>query len=139
MLPLPPHRAAGPHLHPLLLQVDAVRQVLSGDDVRVLVLVEKRFQGLQLVLGEYGAMAACAALDLLESLQLARAALGTPAGSGCRVKQPHGPGEPGVCKERDGQRHGDKGLRHSPGSRQAGTDCIHTCEVEGAQLASWHG
>lgn len=72
--------------------MDAVRQVLSGDDVWVLVLVEKCFQGLQLVLGEYGAMAACPALDLLESLQLARAALGTPAGSGCRVKQPHGPG-----------------------------------------------
>lgn len=34
------------HLYSLLLQVDAVGQVLSGDDIWVLVLVEKGLQGL---------------------------------------------------------------------------------------------
>jgi len=71
-----PHRGAGSHLDPLLLQVNAICQVLAGDDVRVLVLVEQRLQGLQLVLSEYGAMPACPALDLVESLQLTGAPLG---------------------------------------------------------------
>lgn len=95
-----PHRMAGSHLYPLLLQVNAVCQVLTGDDVWILVLMEKRLQGLQLVLGEYGAMPARPALDLVESLQLARVPLGTPTDPDCRVEKPHGPGEPGICKGR---------------------------------------
>ena len=95
-----PHRVAGSHLYPLLLQVNAVCQVFAGDDVRVLVLMEKRLQGLQLVLGEYGAMPARPALDLVESLQLARVPLGTLTDPDCRVEEPHGPGEPGVWKGR---------------------------------------
>lgn len=74
---------AGSHLHPLLLQVNTVCQVLTGDDVWVLVLMEKRLQGLQLVLGEYGAMPARPALDLVESLQLAGVPLGTPTDPDC--------------------------------------------------------
>lgn len=95
-----PPRAVGSHLYPLLLQVNAVCQVLAGDDIWVLVLMEKCLQGLQLILGEYGAMPACPALDLVESLQLARAPLGTLADPDCRVEELHRPGEPGVCRGR---------------------------------------
>lgn len=73
------HQAAGAHLHPLLLQVNAVCQVLASDDVRVLVLMEERLQGLQLVLSEYGAMPARPALDLVEGLHLTLVPLGIPA------------------------------------------------------------
>lgn len=91
---------AGSHLHPLLLQVNAICQVLAGDDVRILVLMEKCLQGLQLLLGEYGAMPARPALDLVESLQLAGVPLGTLTDPDCGVEEPHGPGEPGVCRGR---------------------------------------
>lgn len=80
--------------------MDAVRQVLAGDDVWVLVLMEKRLQGLQLVLGEDGAVPARPALELMESLQLARVHLGTIADHDGRMEESHGPGEPGVCKGR---------------------------------------
>lgn len=80
--------------------MDAVRQVLPGDDVWVLVLMEKRLQGLQLVLGEDGAVPARPALELMESLHLTRVHLGTLADPDGRVEEPHGPGEPGVCKGR---------------------------------------
>lgn len=93
-----PQQVAESHLYPLLLQVNAVCQVLAGDHVRVLVLMEKRLQGLQLLLGEYGAVPACAALDLLEALQLARLLLGALTDPDRRVEEPHGPGEPGICQ-----------------------------------------
>lgn len=86
------------HLHPLLLQVDAVCQVLAGDHVRVLVLVEQCLQGLQLLLGEDGAVPAGAALDLLEGLQLAWLLLGGLTDPDCGAEEPQGPGEPGICE-----------------------------------------
>lgn len=78
-----PHWVSGSHLYPLLLQVNAVCEVLAGDDVRVLVLMEQRLQGLQLLLGEYGAVPACPALDLVATLQLGRVPLGTLTDPGC--------------------------------------------------------
>lgn len=71
--------------------------MLAGDDVRVLVLMEQRLQGLQLVLGEYGAMPARPALDLVEGLHLTLVLLGIPTDPDCRVEEPHGPGELGTC------------------------------------------
>lgn len=128
------HRVAGSHLYPLLLQVNAVCQVLTGDDIWVLVLMEKRLQGLQLILGEYGAMPACPALDLVEGLQLAQAPLGTLADPDRRVEELHGPGEPGVCRGRgtaaalgvmSQSTHLAQGSSH--------TSCICTCGLEGGR------
>lgn len=93
-----PQQVAEPHLHPLLLQVNAVCQVLAGDHVWVLVLVEKRLQRLQLLLGEYGAVPARAALDLLEGLHLTWLLLGTPTDPDCWVEELQGPGEASICK-----------------------------------------
>lgn len=110
--------------------MDAVGQVLPGDDVRVLILVEKCFQGLQLLLGEYGAMAARPALDLLEGLQLSGAALGALAASDRRVEQSHGPREPCVCKEWDSQLCGDEVQRHRALSASALTVWME-CSLHG--------
>lgn len=128
---------AGSHLYPLLLQVNTVCQVLTGDDVWVLVLMEKRLQGLQLVLGEYGAMPARPPLDLVESLQLTGVPLGTPTDPDCRVEKPHGPGEPGICKGRGTAAVLEVGGRNTHLAQgSSGTSCIHACCLKGGRRSA---
>lgn len=101
--------------------------------------MEKRLQGLQLVLGEYGAMPARPALDLVESLQLARVPLGALTDPDCRVEETHGPGEPGVCKGRGTAtvlEVGGWNTHLAQGS--SGTSCTHACcGKEAAGQLAW--
>lgn len=85
------------YLDSLFLQMDAVGQMFSSDNIWILVLMEEGLQGLQLVLGEDGAMPAGPTLNLVERLQLALGPTRILARPAKGVEEPHGPGEPCLC------------------------------------------
>ena len=97
-------KAAGTHLHALLAQANAAGQALARAHVGVLVLHEERFQRLQLLLAEDGAVAPRAPL-WARAARVGRrpgAPGGCGQGQGRRGPQPQRPRQPRACGTRAG-------------------------------------